>query len=93
MKKIQKILLIAEILFEHFGDKCSFLDCMTIANAFLAAAHTPIPDESEYSRTDLVDEMKNPFEILVKEFYNMRLDESFDMQLDENSYPKRKYRN
>ena len=87
MRKITKIYLIAEILFEHFGDKCSFLHCMAVANAFLVAAHTPLPDKSEYSLKDLVDEMQNPFEILVDEFHNMRLGESSDMQLDENSEP------
>ena len=93
MKKIEKIYLIAELLFEHLGDKHSFLHCMAVANAFIALARTPQPNKSECSRPDLMDEMKNPFEILVKEFYNMRLDESYDMQLDENSEPKRKHRN
>jgi len=86
MKRIEKIYRIAELLFtdpilqwseSKFGGKCSFYECMFIADRIISIADGPAPETSESSMsTDLVDEIQRPFEILEREIKLMRLDES-----------------
>lgn len=86
MNRIEKTYRIAELLFtdpilqwleNKFGSKCSFYECMFIANEILSIADTSASETAESpTQTDLVDEIQRPFEILEHQIKPMRLDES-----------------
>jgi len=90
MKRIEKVYRIAELLFtdpvlqwleSKFGNKCSFYECIIIANAIVSIADDPVSETAESpTQQDLVDEIGRPFEILEREFKPMRLDESSEWE-------------
>lgn len=84
MGRIEKVYLIANLLSNHVGDKCSFFDLMIVANMLLEIAHSPAlkPDEDEIEYRNVVDAFENPFEVLEFEFKNMRLGESSEWDIE-----------
>lgn len=92
MKRIEKVYHIAELLFtdpvlqwleSKFGSKCSFYECMFIANVIVSIVDDPVSETTESpTQQDLVDEIQRPFEILEREFKPMRLDESSEWRND-----------
>jgi len=90
MKRIEKVYYIAELLFtapilrwleSKFGSKCSFYECMIIANGIISIVDDPVSETTESpAQTDLVDEIQRPFEILERELKPMRLDESSEWE-------------
>ncbi len=96
MKRIEKVYFIAEFLSENFSAhsgynlKLPFKDWMVIANEIVKTVqqfnkNTPNQTSSgiieDYLSQNLVDAFKNPFEILEREFKNMRLGESSEWRI------------
>lgn len=67
MKLIVKEFLIADLLYTHFGGKVSFADLLKIASVLVFISETEYHWEESQESRDLVDDFKNPFEILEHE--------------------------